>query len=49
MDFSAAHAGFVFASYALTALCLVGLGFYIFSRDRAQAKLLKSRKVNSDT
>lgn len=49
MDFSAAHAGFVFASYALTALCLLGLGYYILSRDRVQAKLLKSRKANSDT
>lgn len=35
MDFTAPHLGFVYASYALTALCLVGLIAYVLGRDRA--------------
>jgi heme exporter protein CcmD len=42
MDFSAAHIAFVFASYGLTGICLVGLAFHIFQRDRALAKKLKA-------
>ena len=43
MDFSAPHIGFVIAAYALSALCLLGLCFYVLKRDRAAAAKLKQQ------
>jgi hypothetical protein len=42
MDFSAAHAGFVIVSYALSGFCLISLCLYIFARDRSLANQVKS-------
>ena len=40
MDWTAAHAGYVLASYVLSAICLAALVIYIFVRDRrSQAAL----------
>ena len=41
MDFSAVHAGFVFASYSLVAVVLAGLIAFIFWQDRKLAKQLQ--------
>jgi uncharacterized protein YoxC len=41
MDYSAAHIGYVEASYALTALCLIALTIYIIRRDRQLAETAK--------
>lgn len=50
MDLAAPHAGFVFAAYALSALLIAGLTFYVVIRDRKlraeAAKLDKSRRWN---
>jgi heme exporter protein CcmD len=35
MDFTAAHLGYVYASYALSAVCLLGLVLSVLGRDRA--------------
>lgn len=40
MDWSAAHAGFVIAAYALTLVSLAGLIMYVFSRDARIRKRL---------
>jgi heme exporter protein CcmD len=47
MDFSANHLGFVFASYALTAVCIVGLILQVLMRDRklrAEAEQLEAQR-----
>jgi heme exporter protein CcmD len=46
MDLAAPHLGFVYASYALTALCLLGLIALVLVRDRksrAEAAELEAR------
>jgi heme exporter protein CcmD len=40
MDWTAAHAGFVLASYVLSATCLAALVIYVFARDRRNQKAL---------
>jgi heme exporter protein CcmD len=47
MDFSAAHAGYVIVSYALSAVGLIGLSVYIFWRDRNLARQVKSLNEKS--
>ena len=47
MDFSAAHIGFVVASYALSAIFLLGLTIYVVARDRrlrAEAEMLDRQR-----
>jgi heme exporter protein CcmD len=44
MDLSAAHANIVVASYALTALCIIGIILQIVLRDRKLAQKLKDLK-----
>lgn len=47
MDFSAAHAGYVFAAYGLSAALLTGLCVYVILRDRsmrADAARLEARR-----
>ncbi len=43
MDFNAAHAGFVTASYALTALCIIALIVVTLHRDKKLAAKSKDR------
>ena len=40
MDWTASHAGFVVASYAMSIVFLAGLIIYIFNRDARVRKLL---------
>jgi heme exporter protein CcmD len=40
MDWTAAHAGFVTASYAVSTVCIAGLIIYIFNRDARARKAL---------
>jgi heme exporter protein CcmD len=40
MDWTAAHTGFVTASYILSAICIVGLIAYVFIRDTRMKKAL---------
>jgi heme exporter protein CcmD len=40
MDWSAAHAGFVTASYVVSVICIAGLVGYVFTRDRRNKKRL---------
>jgi heme exporter protein CcmD len=48
MDWTAAHAGFVTASYAISAICIAGLIIYIFNRDaRARKALVQIEKNKS--
>ena len=47
MDFSAPHAGFVTASYVLSAVLLIGLVAYVLIRDRnlrAEAARLDAKR-----
>lgn len=47
MDFSAPHAGFVVASYALSAVLIAGLVIYVIARDRSlrgEANRLDARR-----
>lgn len=47
MDFAAPHVGFVIASYALSAILIVGLAAYVIARDRslrAEAERLEARR-----
>jgi heme exporter protein CcmD len=50
MDFTAAHVGYVIASYGLSAALITGLALYIVARDRKlraeAAKLDKARRWN---
>jgi heme exporter protein CcmD len=46
MDLSAAHAGFVTASYLLSTICIAGLVIYVFRRD-AQARKTLAQIENS--
>jgi heme exporter protein CcmD len=46
MDWSADHAGFVIAAYALSLVFLSGLIIYVFSRDvRARNRLARFEKT----
>jgi len=48
MDLAAAHAGFVAAAYAVSALVLIGLAAFILLRDRklrAEAEALDDRRT----
>ena len=48
MDWAAAHAGFVTASYVLSAVCIVGLIAYVFIRDaRMKRALAEHEKTKS--
>ncbi len=47
MDFSAAHSGFVIASYGLVALALFGLIGFVFWRDHKLAQQL--HRVNKSS
>jgi heme exporter protein CcmD len=40
MDWNAAHAGFVIASYAMSLAFILGLLAYVFMRDRRNKKTL---------
>ncbi len=40
MDWTAAHVGFVAASYILSAICIAGLIIYVFIRDARMKKIL---------
>jgi heme exporter protein CcmD len=40
MDWSATHAGFVTASYLISAICIAGLIAYVFNRDARSKKAL---------
>jgi heme exporter protein CcmD len=40
MDWSAAHAGFVTASYVVSVFCIAGLIAYVFAIDRRNKKRL---------
>ena len=40
MDWSAAHAGFVTASYLISAICIAGLIIYVFNRAARVKKAL---------
>jgi heme exporter protein CcmD len=44
MDFSAAHAGYVYASYGISAICILGLLVFVLLRDRSLQRKIKSRK-----
>jgi heme exporter protein CcmD len=47
MDWSATHAGFVIASYVISAVCVAGLIAYVLGRDtRAKKALAKTEKSN---
>ncbi len=46
MDWSANHAGFVIAAYALSLVFLTGLVIYVFSRDaRARKRLAQFERT----
>lgn len=47
MDFSAAHAGFVIASYGLVVITLLGLIGFVFWRDHKLAKQLQRLNESS--
>jgi heme exporter protein CcmD len=48
MDWNAAHVGFVVASYGISAVLLVGMIAYVFSRDFKHRKdLAKFEKTKS--
>ena len=44
MDFSAAHTGFVIASYGLSALLLAGMTVYVIARDRHLRRAVEELK-----
>ena len=46
MDWSAAHAGFVATSYAISAICIAGLIIYVFNRDVRAKKALAQIEKN---
>jgi heme exporter protein CcmD len=45
MDYSAPHLGFVYASYALTAVVLAGLLIWVISRSRKLAAELAAKNL----
>lgn len=46
MDYSAPHLGFVYVSYALTAVVLVGLLLWTVARSRRLAAELAAKNLN---
>jgi heme exporter protein CcmD len=46
MDWSAAHAGFVAASYLISAVCIAGLIICVFNRDARAKKALAQIEKN---
>ena len=44
MDWSAHNAGFVEAAYAISAICIIALVFWIWRQDRKLARQLKNAK-----
>ena len=44
MDWSAHNAGFVEAAYAISAICIMGLVFWIWRKDAERARQLRNAK-----